>query len=69
MGGKLPKGSDYKNNCHEAVNDATAAIGEEGEEGEIKDVLESIHDCLICRRPFMCAANKLVKTCNRFTCR
>ena len=64
----MPKNSDFKFNCAEAVNNVTADIKEE-DEGEDKNVAESIFDCLICRRPFMGAANKIIKTCNRFTCR
>ena len=70
-GGKLPKDSDFKLNCLEAVNNATATIEEDADGGEIKsqDVLETIFECLFCRRPFLCAPSKVVKGCNRFTCR
>ena len=39
---------------------------EELDEG---DVLESLFECLICQRPIMCKASKLVKMCGKFSCK
>merc|ERR1739842_56593 len=50
-------------NCDEAME-----IGSVEEEDE-EDVLETIFECLICRRPFLCKPSLLVKQCGRPRCR
>ena len=38
-------------------------------EDEDDDVLETIFDCIICRRPFLCKPSVLIKMCGRPRCR
>ena len=43
--------------------------GELPEEEEDGDVLEQLFECIICRRPIMCKATKLIKICGKFSCK
>ena len=53
---------------HVAVVDLD--IGSDGEEKiNESDLLESIHECLYCSRPLVCASSQLIKVCARPRCR
>merc|ERR1712083_408297 len=47
-------------NCDEAIDIGSV---------EDEDILETIFECLICRRPFVCKSSMLIKMCGRARCR